>query len=281
MDTLVGMRTFRAVAEQGSFVAASKRMGLSPAATSKHVMRLEERLGVRLLNRNSRNVSLTDEGQIYLERLVETLDSLDEAEASVSEAVVKPRGHLRISAPAWTANPTFAAVFAQFMEQYPDVTLEIDLIGRQIDLVGSGIDIALRVSDNPGDHYIARPISEGVIEWVASPEYLKKAKHPKTLQDLRDHKILWYSEVATAVPVLEGGAQTTIGIEPAMLSGNETMLHQAALQGAGIAALPRWVTQDDKDAGKLVSVFKDGLQYRRPLLAVYQTRRHIPYKIRC
>jgi len=235
MDTLVGMRTFRAVAEQGSFVAASKRMGLSPAATSKHVMRLEERLGVRLLNRNSRNVSLTDEGQIYLERLVETLDSLDEAEASVSEAVVKPRGHL----------------------------------------------IALRVSDNPGDHYIARPISEVVIEWVASPEYLKKAKHPKTLQDLRDHKILWYSEVATAVPVLEGGAQTTIGIEPAMLSGNETMLHQAALQGAGIAALPRWVTQDDKDAGKLVSVFKDGLQYRRPLLAVYQTRRHIPYKIRC
>jgi len=152
VDTLVSMRTFRSVAEQGSFIAASKHMGLSPAATSKHVMRLEERLGVRLLHRNSRNVGLTDEGQRYLERLSETLDALDEAEASIADAVVKPKGHLRISAPVWVANPTFAALFTEFRQQYPDVTLEVDLTGRKIDLAGSGFDIALRVSEKPGDH---------------------------------------------------------------------------------------------------------------------------------
>lgn len=281
VDTLVSMRTFRSVAEQGSFVAASRRMGLSPAATSKHVMRLEERLGVRLLNRNSRNVSLTEEGERYLERLVESLDSLDEAEAAISDAVIRPHGHLRISAPVWAANPTFAAIFTEFREQYPEVTLEIDLTGRQIDLVGSGVDIALRVSDKPGDHYIARQISEVVIEWVASPDYLKKVKRPNSIKELRDHKILWYSEVPSSIPLSDEPSAETLDIEPVIVSGNECLLHHAVLKGAGIAALPRWMTQDDKNAGRLVSVFKNSDKYRRPLLAVYQTRRHVPSKIRC
>jgi len=115
---------------------------------------------------------------------------------------------------------------------------------------------------------------------ITAPKYLANVKAPRSIDDLRDHNLLWYSELAINTVMSAEGSETPLNIEPVIISGNETMLLLAAVQGAGIATLPRWLTQDDIAAGRLVKVFEKGHVYRRPLLAVYQTRRHVPSKIR-
>lgn len=282
MDTLRCMRSFRAVAEQASFIAASNRLDQSAAMTSKHVMHLENRLGVRLLNRNSRNVSLTDAGREYLAQLAQTLDALDETEAAISETSYKPKGLLRISAPVWMACAGFAAVLTEFQRTYPDVRIDIDLTGRLVDLVEEGVDIALRVSDSLGENYIAREVTEVSFEWVASPDYCNRMGQPTNTRELSEHSVLWYSrlpeEFERATPNGEGAE--SVRLNPVLRSGNETLLHSAALGGMGLALLPNWVTSPDLASGRLIRVFNDQFSHRRQVFAVYSSRKHLSSKVR-
>src|SRR5215469_13218989 len=172
MDTLVSIRVFCTVAELKSFSAAAERLGISPAMTSKHVMRLEERLSARLLNRTSRHVSLTETGALYFEQARQMVDGLDEMEAAVSQTVVAPKGRLRLSAPVWMANPFFAGLLADYRARYPDVTLDIDLSGRLVNLVEEGFDLALRVTPSPDPGLIARTIADAPFYFVASRKFL-------------------------------------------------------------------------------------------------------------
>ena len=162
MDTLRSMRVFRAVVELDSFVRASERLGLSPAMVSKHVMHLERHLDARLLNRSSRHLSLTEIGKVYFEQCREMLDNLDEVEATVGRTTVVPRGMLRLSAPVWFANPIFTRTLAAYRERFPEVTFDIDLSGRVVNLVEEGFDLALRVSQAPSPALIARPVGKVV-----------------------------------------------------------------------------------------------------------------------
>jgi DNA-binding transcriptional LysR family regulator len=293
MDTLISMRTFRSVAELGSFVAASERLALSPAMTSKHVMHLEAKLGARLLNRTSRKVSLTEAGAAYLVQLSQTLDALDEAEASISQSTTTPKGLLRLSAPVWAASGVFASTLADFCQQYPDVDLEIDLSGRLVDVVDEGYDLVLRVSDSPGDQFIARPIATVCFYWVAAPTYI--AQHPpvKHIEDLAKHSLLWYQGLPRDLKSLSRrlkplvSADNTgkskmprgsIPITPKLISANETLLREAALQGMGIAALPHWMISEDIKLGRLQRVIDDDFPLK--LQALYHSRKYLSSKVR-
>lgn len=285
MDTLTSIRVFCAVAEQKSFTAAAERLGLSPAMASKHVMHLENRLSTRLLNRTSRRVSLTETGALYFRQTRQMLDELDEVEAAVSNITVVPRGTLRLSAPVWFANPVFAGMLADYRKRYPDVCLNIDLSGRLVDLVEEGVDLALRVTRpealDPG--LIARPLTQVRFDLVASPAYLHRTGRPGRIADLNGHALLMYSGIS--VPggnfVLSGpDGPETVRFQVVLESGNETMLHLAALEGMGMTLLPKWMSGVDVDAGRLETVLPDALHFGNTMFAVYPSRKYLSAKVR-
>lgn len=281
MDALRGMEVFRLVVELNGFAAAARHLNLSPAMVSKHVMALEQRLGTRLLNRSSRRLSLTDDGAAYLEQLRPLLVGLDDLEASLGQATRAPRGLLRISAPIWFANPTFVRLLAAYRTRYPAVQFDVDLSGRIVNLVEDGIDLALRVTAEPAPNLIARPIAEVRFVPVASPDYLAAASPPAGAADLSRLALLWYS-LLPLPRTMQGpaGPEPFVHSTPVLQSNNETLLHQAALQGMGFAFLPSWLAADDLAGGRLERVLPHYPAQTLPLFAVYASRRHLAPKLR-
>ncbi|WP_027526469.1 LysR family transcriptional regulator [Bradyrhizobium sp. Ec3.3] len=281
MDSLVSMRVFCLVAELKSFATAAQRLRISPAMASKHVVQLERRLGTRLLNRTSRRVSLSESGTLYFEQARQMLDSLDEVEAAVSKATVVPRGVLRLTAPVWMANATFAGVLAEYQARYPEVRLDVDLSGRLVNLVEEGFDLALRATGAPDEALIARPISSVPFYMVAAPAFLKRAGRPTKLTDLAGRALLHYALYPGESFSFAGERGTeTVKLNPVLRSGNETLLHMAALEGMGLAFLPKWLVADDIAAGRLEHVMPDQIIFAGKLFAVYPSRKYLSAKVR-
>ncbi|MDA9443101.1 LysR family transcriptional regulator [Bradyrhizobium sp. CCBAU 51745] len=281
MDSLVSMRVFCLVAELKSFATAAQRLRISPAMASKHVMQLEKRLGTRLLNRTSRRVSLSESGALYFEQARQMLDSLDEVEAAVSKATVVPRGTLRLTAPVWMANTIFVSVLADYQARYPEVRLDIDLSGRLVNLVEEGFDLALRATGAPDEALIARPITGVPFYMVAAPAFLKRAGRPKTFADLSGKALLHYALYPGESFSIEGEHGTeTIKLNPVLRSGNETLLHMAALEGMGLAFLPKWLVAEDIAAGGLEHVMPEHIIFVGKLFAVYPSRKYLSAKVR-
>jgi DNA-binding transcriptional LysR family regulator len=281
MDTLASMQVFRLVVELKGFAAAARRMDMSPAMASKHVMHLERRLGARLLNRTSRHVSLTETGALYFEQSRQMLDALEEVEAVVTKTTVVPRGMLRVSAPVWFANPTFVAVLADYRLRYPEVSIDMDLSGRMVNLVEEGFDLALRASASPGDNLVARPLMPVAFHLVAAPSYLEIAGRPKQLTELASHATLWYSLAPTELEATPGGqgVPEKFKVTPVLQSTNESLLHLAALQGMGLAMLPTWMIEQDVQAGRLMHVLPERM-YEGTLYGVYPSRKYLSSKVR-
>lgn len=282
MDTLISLRVFRLVVELGSFVAAAGRLQMSTAMASKHVMHLERRLGTRLLNRSSRHLSLTEAGAVYLEQCRELLDGLDEVEARVGRAAIVPRGTLRISAPAWFANPVFARVLADYQAAHPEVVLDVDLSGRLVNLVEEGFDLALRVTQSPNPALIARPLCEVRFHLVGAPDYLQRRGRPTRAADLSDHALLSYSllPVPDTMTVDTPEGPQTLRARPVLRSNTESLLREAVLAGMGLAFLPQWLVDEDIAAGRLEKVPPGFVLPTGTLYAVYVSRRHLPSKVR-
>ena len=198
MDTLLSMKVFRLVAELKSFVAASERLGISPAMASKHVKQLEGRLSTRLLNRTSRHVSLSEAGALYFEQSRQMLDALEEVEAVVSKATVIPHGTLKLSAPVWMANSVFVGLLADYQQRYPEVQFDVDLSGRLVNLVDEGFDVALRSTHTPHEGLIARPVAKIRFHW--SRRLVSRAiRASRSVGELDGHSLLMYSAGATWV----------------------------------------------------------------------------------
>ncbi|RXT48907.1 LysR family transcriptional regulator [Bradyrhizobium betae] len=281
MDSLVSMRVFCLVAELKSFATAAQRLRISPAMASKHVMQLEKRLGTRLLNRTSRRVSLSESGALYFEQARQMLDSLDEVEAAVSHATVVPRGTLRLTAPVWMANTIFAGVLADYQARYPEVRLDIDLSGRLVNLVEEGFDLALRATKAPDEGLIARPITNVPFYLVAAPAYLKRAGRPTRLADIAGQALLHYALYPGESFSFAGEHGTeTIKLNPVLRSGNETLLHMAALEGMGLAFLPKWLVADDIASGRLEHVMPEHIIFVGKLFAAYPSRKYLSAKVR-
>ncbi len=282
MDTLESLRVFCAVAELKSFTGAAERLGLSPAMASKHVMHLEGRLATRLLNRTSRHVSLTESGTLYFEQARQMLDGLSEVEAALSNAAVVPRGTLKISAPVWMANPIFASVLADYRVHYPEVRFEIDLSNRLVNLVEEGFDLALRVTGAPDEGLIARVITEIPFSLVGAPSYLDQFGRPKSLAELNGRALMAFGHMTSDGSVTLAGPEgrQTIRFEPVVQSANETLLRLAALEGMGLAFMPKWLIMQDLAEGILETVLPDVATVRVRLLAVYASRKYLSAKVR-
>ncbi|MEA3129493.1 MAG: hypothetical protein QOF46_1288, partial [Paraburkholderia sp.] len=263
---------------------AAERMEMSAAMASKHVMHLEQQLGARLLNRTTRRVAPTEAGREYYERLSQVLTELEEAEQVVSAASVVPQGRLRVSSlSAFGLSHVMAAV-ADYASQYPQVTVDMTLSDRVVELIDEGFDVAIRASPSglKSSSLIARQIATAHLVLCASPAYLRRHGTPKTIADLARHNYLQYAGVSA----LEIASATGDGSPRVRLSGNLIVNHLEAqrvivLQGAGIAMLGTEVIGDDLAAGRLVPLLVDDVPPRElPIHVVYASRRHLSAKVR-
>jgi DNA-binding transcriptional LysR family regulator len=282
MDTLTSIRVFCMVAELKSFAAAAHRLGMSPAMASKHVMHLERRLGTRLLNRTSRHLSLTETGALYFQQSSPLLDGLADAEAAITKATVIPSGTLKITAPVWFANPSFISLLADYRARYPDVRLDVDLSGRIVNMVEEGVDLALRVTRVPDETLIARPISTVEFFLVGAPAYLRASGRPKRVRDLVNHAMLLYSLMPSTTEMSFAGPHgpEPVKLSPVLQSSNESLLHLAALQGMGLAFLPKWLIAHDLQAGRLERLLPNYRLFEGQLLGVYPSRKYLSSKVR-
>ncbi|MEW6343223.1 MAG: LysR family transcriptional regulator [Pseudomonadota bacterium] len=284
MDTLVSMKVFRHVVEVGSFVGAAERMEMSAAMASKHVMHLEQQLGARLLNRTTRRVAPTEAGREYYERLSQVLTELDEAEQAVGAASVVPQGRLRVSSlSAFGLSHVMSAV-ADYAAQYPQVTVEMTLSDRVVELIDEGYDVAIRASPHglKSSSLIARQIATAHLVLCASPEYLRRHGTPRRMADLSRHNYLQYA----GVPAPEFASSGGDGGARVRLSGNLIVNHLEAqrvlvLQGAGVALLGTEVIGDDIATGRLLPLLVTQSPPRElPIHLVYASRRHLSAKVR-
>ncbi|MEQ6333954.1 LysR family transcriptional regulator [Sphingobium sp. MK2] len=282
MDRLASLRILIAVTDNNGFRAAAQRLRISPAMVSKHVAQLEDRLGLRLLNRNSRHVSLTEEGEIYVARARRILEELEELDETLTDRSAGIRGNVSLTAPVWMANPHFVAILASFMHNHPLIRLDINLSGRRANLLDEGYDLALRVGPNREPGHISRVIGEVQFHLLASPALKKTMGDPQNREDLCGQKLLAYAGFADRQHLFFGGGADSpkLTLPVAMSSENETLLRLAALEGLGIAFLPDWLIAKDLANGKLVKVLSDDPGLTTNIHAVYPSRRLVPSRVR-
>jgi DNA-binding transcriptional LysR family regulator len=252
---------------------------------SKYVMRLEDRLGSRLLNRSTRRVSLTETGASYFTQARQILEALDEAEGVISNITVAPRGTLKVTAPVWLASRRLGELLAEYHEEYPQVSFDFDLSGRIVNLVEEGFDLALRTTTDPESldpGLIARPIIDILFHLVASPAYLNRAGRPTRLTDLNGHALLVFNGVrfGSAFKFARPDGAETVKFNVVMESSNESLLHQAAIEGLGMTFLPHLMVEADLQSGELEEVLPESAQIVAKLYAVYPSRKYLSAKVR-
>jgi DNA-binding transcriptional LysR family regulator len=282
MDTLMSIKVFRSVVELGSFVAAAERLDLSTAMASRHVMHIEQRIGVRLLNRNSRTLSLTEAGAVYFERCKVLLDDLEATELELGAFGTAPRGILRVTGPSWAAGQRLADLLAAYRRSYPDVVLDMSFEDRVVDLVEEGYDLALRAvrstsSLSPG--LIARPLRPASFYLAASREYIKRNGVPTSPEHLERHDFVAAgnrSSVTFAAPKGPLEVPMRVVLRYRSVGG----VANAIAAGLGIGAVPAIMFEDPVFRSALVPVLPEHTLGDVTLYVVYVSRKYVPLKIR-
>jgi len=283
MDQITALRVFIAIAEEGSFSGAAQALSMSKSAVSKYVSSLEDRLGAKLLNRTTRQVSLTDEGRIYLTRTVRVLDQLEEAAAEVGAMKSEPIGTLRVSSALSFGLRQVAPALPDLLSRYPRLTVDIDFSDRFVDLVDEGVDVAIRIGELPDSTLIARRLATAALILVASPGYLETKGQPERPADLAEHTCLLYrGRSGPRYWKLGAGADggETIRVDGPLVANNGDALKAAALAGLGIARLPSFLLDDALAAGTLQEVLPEYRPQSLPVHAVYLPNRHLSAKVR-
>lgn len=282
VDTLTSIKVFRQVVESGSFVAAAERLDFSPAMVSKHLMGVEKRLGVRLLNRNSRTLSLTEPGRVYFERCRVILDDLAETELELGSLGAAPRGTLRITCPSWFASQGLADRLAQFRSAYPDIIIDVSFEDRVVDLVEEGYDLALRVTRNPeslGAGLIARPLLPISVMIAASRDYVKRKGVPKSPEDLVNHDCIAVGNLSSWV--LNGPqGKVEVPVRGVLRNRSSAGLVHAVAAGIGLAPLAAVYFDDPAFKNVLIPVLTDYPMRDWSVYAVYVSRKYVPPKLR-
>ncbi len=281
MDTLLSMRVFVEIVSSGSFVASAERLSLSPPMVSKHLAHLEGQLGVRLLNRTSRRISLTEAGELYIVQCRRALDTLQEAAAVIGRTIEAPRGVLKVTAPVWFANAHFAEIAGRYRAAYPEVVLDLRFANRKVDLVAEGYDLALRVTRDPAPQLIARPVCAIPFRLVAAPALFEGRRAPRTVADLADCPAILASYLETDEIGLEGPRGAAVARpRVAMRSDDSNFTLHAVHAGEGIANLPAWLVDGDLAAGRLVRVLPRYASRTQCLYATYVSRKYLTPKVR-
>lgn len=282
MDTLTSIKVFRQVVESGSFTAAAERLDFSPAMVSKHLMQVEKRLGVRLLNRNSRTLSLTELGKVYFERSKTILDDLEETELQLGSLGTAPRGTLRITCPSWLASQRLAERLAEFRRLYPDIVIDVSFEDRIVDLVDEGYDLAVRVTRSPeslGAGLIARPLLPLSVVIAASRDYVRRKGVPKSPEDLSRHDCIAVGNSSSWV--LNGPqGKVEVPVRGVQRYRSSAGLVHAVAAGVGLAPLPTVYFDDPVFKSVLVPVLTDYPISDATIYLVYVSRRYVPLKLR-
>lgn len=282
MDRFLEMRVFAAVVDAGSFVGASDTIEMSKPAVSRYVQDLEARLGVRLLQRTTRKLSLTEEGAVFYARCKDLLDDVEEAEAEITSRSGEASGLLKINAPVSFGITHLAPLWAEFMTRNPKVTLDVTLSDRVVDLVDEGFDVAVRIARMPNSSLISRKLASTRMIACASAAYVRKhgpIDHPA---DLADHTVMAYSLFSAGDSWEFEGPQGDIAVKvtPRLHTNSGDTCRAVALQHLGIIFQPSFLVGAELKSGALVQVLA---QYLSPVLgiyAVYPTRKHLSPKVR-
>ena len=282
MNRFQEMTVFVAVVDAGSFVGAADALGLSRAAVSRLVGELESRLGVRLLHRTTRRLSLTDEGRIFHLRCKAVLAEVEEAEAEVSARSGAARGLLKLNVPVTFGLLHLAPLWSEFMAKHPGVVLDITLSDRVVDLVEEGYDLAVRIGRLASSSLIGRQLSSTRMVLCASPGYLAAHGAPRHPRDLADHAVISYSLFSMGEQwEFEGpDGPVSVKVEPRMRTNSGDTCRQAALHDSGIVLQPSFLVGEDVEAGRLVELMPEYRSIELGIYAVYASRQHVSPKVR-
>ncbi|WP_369797768.1 LysR substrate-binding domain-containing protein [Cupriavidus sp. UYPR2.512] len=283
VDHFKQLETFVSVASRGSLSAAAAAEGVAPAIIGRRIDALEERLGVKLLVRTTRKISLTFEGSAFLEDCQRILNDLHNAEASVSAGGVKASGHLRVTAPAGYGRKHVAPLVPLFIESHPDVSITLDLSDRVVDLVNEGFDCAIRLGDLPDSSLVSIRLAETRRVVVASPEYLARAGRPRAPEDLQRHNCLAFgasANVQRGWVFQEEGRAVTVKVGGTMECSDGAVLHEWCLQGNGLAWRSWWEVGSEIASGRLVTVLDEFQAPPIGIHAVFPQRKHLPLRVR-
>ena len=279
MDTLTSIKVFRQVVESGTFVAAGERLDMSTAMVSKHVMHVEQRLGLRLLNRNSRTLSLTEPGRLYFERCKAILHDLEDTELELGSLNSTPRGMLRISCPSWSPG-RMAEHLAEYRRRCPEVIVDVSFEDRMVDLVEEGYDLALRVtsSDALSLGLIARRLRPVSYFLAASAEYIQRHGAPKSPEELARHDFVAVGNV-NSLQLIGPSGKIEVPIRVVLRYRSAVGVANAVASGIGLAPLPAILFDDPEFKGRLSPLLMEYPLRQSMLYLVYVSRKYLPLKI--
>jgi DNA-binding transcriptional LysR family regulator len=283
-NLLDGMVIFAEVVNAGSFTNAADNTGHSTSYISKEIARLEERLGVRLLNRTTRSLHLTAEGELYYQQCQQIIADANDTQNALMGQQLQPTGILRVSCPASFAIAKMQTTFADFLEQYPLISLELDLNNRKVDLIADGFDVVVRATPQLEDSsLISRRIMRSRAITLASPAYLQRFGTPQRPEDLSDHHCITYSYLKN--PRLwhyrnQYGKDITVEVNSRVSSNSSEMEISLCLAGHGIARIPAFLFTDEISSGRLVELFRDCQPMPIDIYLIYPSRKHMSAKVR-
>lgn len=269
MDTLRSLHIFRLIVELGSFTRAAEHLNISLAMASKHIRHLEQQLQAKLLHRNSRKISLTEIGQQYYQQSTQALDILKEAAIQAEQGTITPQGCLKITVPIWCATEAMAHLLAAYQTRYPQIKLSLYLENQHSNLAEQGFDLALRATNTPEAHWIAKPLAQIPFYWVASPHYLQQHSTPKNVADLSQHLGITpnYTDIHSPMHHVAD-------------SNNTLMIRQMILANMGIGLLPSMLVAEDLAQGHLQQLLPEEPQIHHTLYAIYANRSYLSAKVR-
>jgi LysR family transcriptional regulator, regulator for bpeEF and oprC len=284
LENLGDIITLVRVVDSGSFVAAAQTLGVSPSAVSKSVSRLEQRLGVRLLNRTTRALSLTDAGNSFYTRCRSLVGQLQDAEDEATATNKNPRGRLRVDMPLSLARDYIVPALPRFLTQYPDISLQVSLTDRVVDMIEEGIDVVLRVGELTDSRLVARHLWTPEVMLVASPDYLARAGTPADPEDLNQHACVQFFNPNTGnapewIMIKDGVSKEATPASRLMFNSLDAIL-AAAAAGAGIAPTLAFLAERSLASGVLTRVLPDWrLADQRPISALYMKGKHPSPKV--
>ncbi len=283
MDRLTEMEAFATVVDQGGFTDAARKMGISKSAVSKHVSSLESRLGARLLNRTTRRVSPTEIGLAYYDRARRVLNDAGEADALVTAMQSAPSGMLRVSVATDFGVNHLSPILGDFLHNFPDITVNMVLNNRYVELISEGFDMAIRVGELEDSSLRARKLTETTKRMIASPEYFARHGRPQKIDDLNDHKLLHYSNQAAGNVwklTAPSGEKRQVRTAGSLTVNDGQSLLNAAIGGLGIAYLPSFLYADAVRDGLLEDAIPELPMELQGIYAVYPPGRYTQPKVR-
>ncbi len=284
MDTLDGLKTVVAVVETGSFTAASERLGMSKALVSKYVGEVESKLAIRLFNRTTRQLALTDAGSRYYQQSITLLEQYTALIDNVTGEQSKPRGLLRISAPVTFGEMKLSPLLPKFLALYPDVNIELVLTNNAIDMLEEGIDVRLRIGGVDDSTMIARHLKTFPLILCASPTYIQQQGLPKSPAQIADHKCIIDSNfrIGKQWPIISPqGKAESIDVQSAIAVNSPQAVREIAIAGGGIAMTPEFIVEDAIKDGRLLTILPDYTTLEFGLFAIYPHRKYVAKKVRC